>query len=495
MRIDVWFSDAAVDGRRRVTLEKITAVRTLVPTMKPTPMTSSGSTARTSDEASTTIASATSRSANPTRARLPAFYAFNDWRSGFHGANDHEADWEQVLVYVYADADGRAVPRWVAYAQHDYAGRDLRRRWDDTDELDRVGDHPVVHVAAGSHASYFRAGEYLAEQELGLPGPLRRILGWGSRLLRGSGADAGARILPIAFVDFARGDGEEIGPGCDRTWSPVVLDASQPWVSAYRGLWGASVKDPFEGEDAPAGPMFNRDGSVRASWADPVGFAELEAVPPPTLEPELLDAREASVAERIAELDATIADLERRLSAAGAETMHRVDGPSDEVDRLRAELAALHAERAEAVLRIGALRQRAEALGRGHEDPPQAHIRRIARPTPAGSSVAGRLLETWAALSIGLLLLALVGALVLAPGYAVAAAVAVIATFIFIESILQRRLTSLIVTVTRLMALVAAAILAITFWQPVVIGVAIAAGAFVIRENVAELLSGIGARE
>src|SRR3712207_8213752 len=24
------------------------------------------------------------------------FYAFNDWRSTFHGVNDHEADWEMV---------------------------------------------------------------------------------------------------------------------------------------------------------------------------------------------------------------------------------------------------------------------------------------------------------------------------------------------------------------------------------------------------------------
>ena len=31
------------------------------------------------------------------------FYAFNDWRSGFNGANDHEADWEQVLVYLDTD--------------------------------------------------------------------------------------------------------------------------------------------------------------------------------------------------------------------------------------------------------------------------------------------------------------------------------------------------------------------------------------------------------
>jgi len=28
------------------------------------------------------------------------FYPFNDWRSGFFGANDHEADWEKIFVYL-----------------------------------------------------------------------------------------------------------------------------------------------------------------------------------------------------------------------------------------------------------------------------------------------------------------------------------------------------------------------------------------------------------
>jgi hypothetical protein len=28
------------------------------------------------------------------------FYAMNPWRSTFYGANDHEADWEQVFVYI-----------------------------------------------------------------------------------------------------------------------------------------------------------------------------------------------------------------------------------------------------------------------------------------------------------------------------------------------------------------------------------------------------------
>ena len=58
------------------------------------------------------------------------FFAYNPWRSGFHGVNDHESDWEMVSVYLYED-DGRLVPEWAAYASHDFHGADLRRRWDD----------------------------------------------------------------------------------------------------------------------------------------------------------------------------------------------------------------------------------------------------------------------------------------------------------------------------------------------------------------------------
>ncbi len=31
------------------------------------------------------------------------------------------------------------------------------------------------------------------------------------------------------------------------------MDKNQPWVRGYSGLWGMSVEDPFQGEDAPAG--------------------------------------------------------------------------------------------------------------------------------------------------------------------------------------------------------------------------------------------------
>ena len=82
------------------------------------------------------------------------FYLYNNWRSGFDGANDHEADWEMVCIYLAHDAGGHLQPEWVAFASHDYAGDDLRRRWDDP-EIQKVGNHPVIFSGAGSPQQLF----------------------------------------------------------------------------------------------------------------------------------------------------------------------------------------------------------------------------------------------------------------------------------------------------------------------------------------------------
>ena len=34
------------------------------------------------------------------------FYFMNDYRSTFNGVNDHEADWEQVFIYLEETPDG-----------------------------------------------------------------------------------------------------------------------------------------------------------------------------------------------------------------------------------------------------------------------------------------------------------------------------------------------------------------------------------------------------
>src|SRR5918998_1129141 len=106
------------------------------------------------------------------------FYAFNDWRSNVFGANDHEADWEKIFVFLSESESGEVRPEWVAYAAHEETGDDLRRRWDDP-ELEKVGEHPVAYVCAGSHATRYDRGEYLTELAFPLPraiSTVRRIL-------------------------------------------------------------------------------------------------------------------------------------------------------------------------------------------------------------------------------------------------------------------------------------------------------------------------------
>ena len=183
------------------------------------------------------------------------FFAYNPWRSGFHGVNDHESDWEMISVYLYEE-DGRLVPEWVAYASHDFHGADLRRRWDDRADLELVDGHPVVYAGAGSHASYFRAGEYQAEVPIPAPRRVRRLaeaLGGFWRTTLGQG-DETRSPLRIPFIDFARGDGLAIGPG-----QPQRVDAER------------DRRDDTVGEQVPralgsvrAGPDLRRERPGRA---------------------------------------------------------------------------------------------------------------------------------------------------------------------------------------------------------------------------------------
>src|SRR5918995_306411 len=160
-----------------------------------------------------------------------------------------------------------------AYRAHNYTGDNLRRRWDDP-EVEKVGEHPVIYVGAGSHASYFAPGEYLTELTLPLPSPLARTANsirsfWETKLGQyvGEGPEGGG-YFSIPFVDYARGDGLTVGDGGDRAWEEprLLADPIPDWVSGYRGLWGLYARDPFEGEDAPAGPRSTtRAGASRNS--------------------------------------------------------------------------------------------------------------------------------------------------------------------------------------------------------------------------------------
>ncbi|HNP73019.1 MAG TPA: hypothetical protein PKK15_18035, partial [Kouleothrix sp.] len=245
------------------------------------------------------------------------FYAFNDWRSSFNGVNDHEGDWEPVMVYLVEDADGNARPCWLAYSSHEFQGDDMRRRWDDPD-ITKIGEHPVVYVAAGAHANYFFPGEYLPTAEVPFSAPILRIwrrvrIFWRERLRQGGDPiewrEAGAVRIP--FVDYARGDGARIGAGQPLQWQMHLLQSAPghlapAWVDGFRGLWGLHTGDPLEGEDAPARPKFNRDGTVNSLWYNPVGWCGLDKVPPPGRALDALIAQRQRLLDEQAELSGQI---------------------------------------------------------------------------------------------------------------------------------------------------------------------------------------------
>ena len=172
------------------------------------------------------------------------FYAMNDWRSTFLGANDHEADWEQLFVFL-DDAPGGPVPTWVACAAHDYTGDDLRRRWDDP-TLAKDGTHPLINPGGGSHAAYFEQGDYLTAAPVPglsrLRGPLAVLRGfWHNTLRQPDPGDLAAKLegsLNVGFIDYGRGNGLVVGPGGDAEWTPIPIDDSVAWVDGYRGLFG-----------------------------------------------------------------------------------------------------------------------------------------------------------------------------------------------------------------------------------------------------------------
>ena len=377
-------------------------------------------------------------------------YAMNDWRTTFSGVNDHEADWEAVMVYLAESGDGLR-PAWVAVSAHDGAGDDLRRRWDDPD-LRITGDHPVIFVGAGSHSGAFLKGQYLVTVN---PARLRPVLRGTRRAkalafpwLRDGRSHGG---VGIPFIDYAMGNGEEVGPSHARTWHPVVISDETPWVSGFHGLWGRDTRDWVGGERAPAGPRYERDGRVRTLWADPLGWAGLQKVPPaPEDDRRELRARITLLDKELEETAAKIArdreDL-RRLRATAVSLGHHQNARglarrrSAEVTKAERELGALVRTRTD----LAEERAAHEAtLARPPDaERPQEHLREPHVPYTPTRGSRTRFLHAWAALSTPLFILAIVGIFVV-PHEPVAILLAgVVFLFALMEAWARRRLLAL----------------------------------------------------
>ncbi len=163
------------------------------------------------------------------------FYAYNDWGSGHSGVNDHEGDWEMIMLFLRDEE-----PVYVAYSAH--TGAPTWHEWTDPVVEKEGGTHPRVYVGCGSHAGYFSSGAHT-------------ILG---------------------FKDCSYGNSTvAIGPGTGVPWGKPEKLAGQPWVVNYGGGWGALLRRLgfswlAPGAQAPLGPAWQ---FVR--WESPVGWARI----------------------------------------------------------------------------------------------------------------------------------------------------------------------------------------------------------------------------
>lgn len=430
-------------------------------------------------------------------------YAMNDWRSTFDGANDHEADLEQCFVVCEQLDNGEIRPAWFCAAAHDEKGDDLRRRWDDP-RLSVVDGHPVVFPGAGSHATYLEQGEYIMRLpfpgERNLRGPLdllRRI--WRDTLDQPDPGDLALKVrhaLSVPFVDYARGDGTSIGPGGDIEWTPIVIGDEDGWVDHYTGLWGLDTGDRFAGERAPAGPKYTRTGTVRQSWSDPLGFSGLDKVAPPS---QAVPALETRLATLVAQRDAMQAEtvtlaaalplLEAEVAAIRAE--HGVEAyramRQAELHDAEVRLTTLRSEVVQLNAAIEAGRRRVTDLMAGHLDDPRGHLRHAAEPEPPVVAHRRQLAETWAALSVGILIAALALTLwfrLLSPPLAI---VVLLGSYLVIESFFRRDVRILVLRVSMLLAIVSIAILVFVYLREVLLIGLLALGLLLILDNLGEI--------
>ncbi len=437
------------------------------------------------------------------------FYRYDDWRTSFEGGNDHEADWETISIYLYRAEDGTLTPRWAVFSCHELTGGDLRRRWDDAAQLELVGEHPVAYVGAGSHAHYFRPGEYMIEAEVP---PLRRLAGlvqavrgfWDKTVRRGTAAGPRLQnVLTIPFVEYARGDGLSVGPGQGREWQAVLLDPPPAWLTGFRGLWGLYARDPTGGENAPAGPMFNRDGTPRGAWYDPLAYAGLNRLLPPPQEIRQLEAEQRRLSRRRRSLTQEIDERLVALQARGAGRLAYDGFPAlqREAEALDHDLAteaaalkALRRERPQNETVVVALRHRLAGLRRGEAGSPQAHIHILQTPSTMDHLRFVRLTEFWSAITIGLLVIGLLLLAGFAPSWLLAGGLILLVVVALVESVLRGTYPTVIRNLTIGLAALALLILIYEYFGTILITVLVVGVLVLTLQNLREALAPAGKR-
>lgn len=170
------------------------------------------------------------------------FYYYNDWW------NQHEADWEVVMVFL----DEADRPVTVACSSH-LAGS--WRSWAATEPVGGEKQHPRVYVARGSHALYFSAAEGVHDAVLHQPWAIFDVQG---RLtVRGQKDSVGRPVLGDESYELrVIPEGADAVATDDPGWNDW-------WWLQFEGRWGAK-----DGVRSPA----VQEGGLR--WNHPTIWAK-----------------------------------------------------------------------------------------------------------------------------------------------------------------------------------------------------------------------------
>jgi hypothetical protein len=242
--------------------------------------------------------------------------------------------------------------------------------------------------------------------------------------------------------------------------------------------------------------MYNRDGSPRGAWYDPLGYVGLDKVPPPPEALALLEGNCAEVTARQKDLEKLIPQKADGLQALGIKLKGMENNPhlakqhstlEKKLQALADEVRNMRREQSENAALLQSLTYRLERLRSGEPGGSRAHIRHLAVPVKTVQVRFGQAAETWAAMSLSLMLFIIAGLVFFAPHYVWAGLVVIFILFVVLESILRGAFVGTVARITLVLAMLAALILLFHFWRYVIVGALLAMGAYLLFERLREL--------
>jgi hypothetical protein len=211
---------------------------------------------------------------------------------------------------------------------------------------------------------------------------------------------------------------------------------------------------------------------------------------------KLLEAECTKVSSRQAELEELIPALNNELTSRGVKLRSMEASPhlakqhtalEKQITALANELKGLRREKSENSALLQGLVYHMEQLRSGKHGDPHAHIHHLASPDSTTGSRFHSAADTWAAVSLSLMLFGIAGLIFFAPNYLWSGLAVLSLLFLVLESILRGAFVATLGRLSMILALIAAFILAFHFWKYTLVAVLVGLGIYLLYERVREL--------